>query len=80
MHDQRSHDLRLYDPANAALADQEVTMYQTVSNSNWSPTFGTITGFFNGQGYTNTKTLGFYSGDYWTCDDCLQNEAYHCTG
>lgn len=48
-------------------------------NCNWHPEFGTVRDFFNTQGYTNTKTVGFYDGDF-NCDDVLLGEWSHCTG
>jgi hypothetical protein len=39
--------------------------------------FGDIKTFFSSQGYTNTRTLGFYKYDY-DCDDYLSQESYHC--
>ena len=49
-------------------------------NCNWHPEFGTIKDYFNGQGYTNTRTLGFYNSDF-NCDNwSMRSESYHCNG
>lgn len=48
------------------------------ANCNTSSTFGDIESFFHGQGYTNTKSLGYYNADS-NCDAYLSQEKSHCT-
>lgn len=44
-----------------------------------STTFGTINSYFSSQGYTYTRCLKYYLGDY-NYDNSLRDDDYHCTG
>jgi hypothetical protein len=51
----------------------------SAQNCNTSSMFGDIESFFNGQGITSTRSLGYYNGDS-SCNAYLKQEKSHCTG